>query len=90
MKNKRWPGFSTDEPSESSAYIRLNIPQLAHLGLFSRSTQRGLEVLHSHHGSSLSVRDAVRDATVPAYVAKMKPKANWQREAFIEHWRRHL
>jgi hypothetical protein len=42
-KNKRWDSFSACERLESSAYVTLNIPQLAHLGLFSRSTQgRGL------------------------------------------------
>ena len=30
---------SADEPNESPAYLRLNIPQLARLGLFSRLTQ---------------------------------------------------
>jgi hypothetical protein len=49
-KNKRRSSFSPDEPSESSGYIRLNIPQLARLGLFSRSTQGcGSEVLSLHN-----------------------------------------
>jgi hypothetical protein len=63
-KNKRWNSFSPDEPSESSGYIRLNIPQLARLGLFSRSTQgRGLAGLfHPSTPGSLSVRDATAPA----------------------------
>ena len=62
MKNKRWSSVSLDEPRESSSYITLNIPQFARLGLFSRSTERGFGVVHSHHGCSFSVRDA----TIPA------------------------
>jgi hypothetical protein len=44
------------------AYIKLNIPQLARLGLFSRFTKRGLGVVHSHHAFSLSVRDVTTPA----------------------------
>ena len=64
MRIKRLISFSPDEPRESSGYIILNIPQLARLGLFARSTQgrRLARVFQLSTPGSLSVRDA----TVPA------------------------
>jgi hypothetical protein len=42
MKDKRWKGFSTDEPSESSAYIRLNIQTPCPPRSASRSTKHNV------------------------------------------------
>ena len=64
--------------------IKLNIPQLARLGLFSRFTQgRGLANLFQFSTpGSLSVRDA----TAPTVSGDMEPELPWQDEAFVEHW----
>lgn len=66
------------------ANITLNIPQLARLGLFSRSTKRGFGILHSRHSNSPSVRDA----TTPAMSGSIEKELNWIREPCIGHlWR---